>query len=468
MTWKKAYEGVAMFADPVHEYIPFTIPGSGAGNEITEKELIDTPWVQRLRYVYQLQSARWVYPSAEHTRFPHSLGAMHIASRFAKRLYPSLKTVIKNPPSFEYIEGVLRIAALLHDSGHGPFCHFFDHNFLEQFHLTHEDISQRIITRELGDLIKKIRRSPSGPFRPGEFLIPEQIAFLIKKDYQKDKKNFPQWLTFLQPLLGGIYTADNLDYVLRDAYMCGVAIGPVDLDRLIYYTFFTEKGLTLHRSGFPALNMFLNSRLYMYSNVYYHRTTRAIDLHLKEIFQPTIQQILPKNPLDHMSDYLALTDWFLIEEVRKWKTSREKEKRRLGLEWEKILNRQVKWKMAFETTLSIKNPEKGNMMIEAEELERKMRKVLPHSLKNLTFQVDMPGQDPRPINPLMMGEQQIYIYNPSNKRVSKEALWEFFDYIPARIYQCRIFTLNHDYDEQLSEVIEKVLGGGDASISTNV
>ena len=176
MTWKKAYEGVAMFADPVHEYIPFTIPGSGAGNEITEKELIDTPWVQRLRYVYQLQSARWVYPSAEHTRFPHSLGAMHIASRFAKRLYPSLKTVIKNPPSFEYIEGVLRIAALLHDSGHGPFCHFFDHNFLEQFHLTHEDISQRIITRELGDLIKKIRRSPSGPFRPGEFLLFENHA----------------------------------------------------------------------------------------------------------------------------------------------------------------------------------------------------------------------------------------------------------------------------------------------------
>lgn len=468
MTWKQSYEGVAMFADPVHEYIPFTIPGSGKTEEATEKDLIDTPWVQRLRYVYQLQSARWVYPSAEHTRFPHSLGAMHIASRFAKRLYPSLKAVIKNPPSFEYIEEVLRVAALLHDSGHGPFCHFFDHNFLEQFHLTHEDISQRIIIQELGSLIKKIRRSPSGPFRPGEKLIPEQIAFLIKKDYQKDKKNFPQWLTFLQPLLGGIYTADNLDYVLRDAYMCGVAIGPVDLDRLIYYTFFTEKGLTLHRSGFPALNMFLNSRLYMYSNVYYHRTTRAIDLHLKEIFEPTIKQILPKNPLDQMNDYLVLTDWYLIEEVRKWKISREKEKRRLGLEWEKILNRKVKWKMAFETTLSIQNPEKGNMMISDEELEKKVRKVLPPSLKNLVFQVDMPGQDPRPINPLMMGEQQIYIYNPSNKKVSKEALWEFFDYIPARIYQCRIFTLNHDYDEELSDAVEKVLGGNNSSIPTNV
>ncbi|MBI1819916.1 MAG: HD domain-containing protein [Nitrospirae bacterium] len=468
MTWKKAYEGVAMFADPIHEYIPFTTPASREKDEVTEKDLIDTPWVQRLRYVYQLQSARWVYPSAEHTRFQHSLGAMHIASRFAKRLYPSLKEVIKNPPSVEYIEEVLRIAALLHDSGHGPFCHFFDHNFLEQFHLTHEDIGQKIIMDELGQMIKKIKRSPSGPFKAGEKLVPEQIAFLIKKDYQKDKKQFPQWLTFLQPLLGGIYTADNLDYVLRDAYMCGVSIGPVDLDRLIYYTFFSEKGLTLHRSGFPALSMFLNSRLYMYSNVYYHRTTRAIDLHLKEIFQPTIQQILPKNPLTQMSEYLHLTDWSLIEEVRKWKSSKEKEKQKLGLEWDKILSRQVKWKMAFETTLSIKTPEKGNIMIGTEELERKIRTVLSPPLNKVVFRVDMPGQDPRPINPLMMGEQQIYIYNPSTKKVSKEALWEFFDYIPARIYQCRVFTLNHDLDEQLSEAVEKVFGEATAQIPTNI
>lgn len=468
MTWKQAYEGVAMFADPIHEYIPFTIPTSGHPEEVTEKDIIDTPWVQRLRYIYQLQSARWVYPCAEHTRFPHSLGAMHVAGRFAKRLYPSLQAVIKNPPSPEYIEEVLRIAALLHDSGHGPFCHFFDHNFLEKFHLTHEDISQRIIVDELGPMIKKIRRSPSGPFRAGEKLVPEQIAFLIKKDYQKDKKNFPAWLTFLQPLLGGIYTADNLDYVLRDAYMCGVAIGPVDLDRLIHYTFFTEKGLTLHRSGFPALSMFLNSRLYMYSNVYYHRTTRAIDLHLKEIFQPTIEQIMAKNPLENMADYLHLTDWSLFEEVRKWKGSKDRAKAALGQEWDLILNRKVKWKMAFETILSLKNPEKGSTMIDAETLEKRIVKYLEPSLRNAVFRIDMPGQDPRPINPLMMGEQQIYIYNPSTRKVSKEALWEFFDYIPARIYQCRLFALNHDYDQAFSEAAEKALAGGGSSVPTNV
>ena len=81
------YDGSALIADPIHQYISFTVPYTAPDeNEQTEKDLIDSPWVQRLRYVYQLQSARWVYPSAEHTRFVHSLGTMHVASRFARHL----------------------------------------------------------------------------------------------------------------------------------------------------------------------------------------------------------------------------------------------------------------------------------------------------------------------------------------------------------------------------------------------
>ena len=109
---------------------------------------------------------------------------------------------------------------------------------------------------------------------------------------------------------------DNLDYVLRDAYMCGVAIGAVDIDRLMYYTFFTDKGLTLHKSGLTALNMFLNARLYMYTNVYYHRTTRAIDEHLKELFKDTMAALFPYNPVENLAEYLELTDWSLLEAVR--------------------------------------------------------------------------------------------------------------------------------------------------------
>jgi HD superfamily phosphohydrolase len=155
---------------------------------------------------------------------------------------------------------------LLHDIGHGPFGHFFDDNFLHHYDLTHEDLGQTIIQKYLGDIIRQLRRSPSGAFASGEELRPEDIAFPIKKNGKEDNQK-PQWVRFLQPLTGGIFTFDNLDYVSRDSYMCGVHAGPVDRERLIHYTFFTPKGLTVHKAGNNALTTFLNARLYLYTNV---------------------------------------------------------------------------------------------------------------------------------------------------------------------------------------------------------
>src|SRR5512147_172020 len=460
------YDGTALLGDPVHGYVSFTTPRPSFP-EKTEKDLIDTAWMQRLRQIYQLQSARWVYPSAEHSRFQHSLGAMHLAGRFARHLYPSLKAAVPDCPSSAYIEELLRVAALLHDVGHGPFGHFFDDNFLEHFGLTHEKLGQLIIRTELGNIIRDIRRSPSGEFAKRERLDPDQAAFLIGKGAQSAAKQ-PRWLTFLQPLLSGIYTVDNLDYVLRDAYMCGVAVGPVDIDRLMHYSFFTEKGLTLHKSGLSALNMFLNARLYMYTNVYYHRTTRAIDQHLKELFKDTMAALFPWNPVENLSAYVDLTDWSLLEAVRRWGRDSDTATTDLGRQWASILAREVKWKMAYDVTLSMRYFAKGNTLIEAQELVRRVRKKLPEKIKDLQFCVDMASQDPRPINPLMMGERQIYVFNPTTRKVEKEPLKDFFDYIPARVVQCRVFTLNHDHDRELAEIVDKVLGIQEDSIKTNV
>src|SRR5918996_765550 len=231
------YQGRGLIADPIHQYILYTRAGGIAG-EATEQDLIDTPWVQRLRRVPQLQSARWVFPAAEHSRFQHSLGAMHLAGHFAQQLYPSLRAVFADAPSAPLIEELLRMAGLLHDVGHGPFGHFFDDNFLVDYDLTHELVGQRIIREELGDVIRAMKRSPTAPFAADEQIDPE-------------------WLAFLKPLLSGVYTADNMDYVLRDAYMCGVAVGPIDVERIIYHSFFSDKGLTLHRAGLGAFTMFL-------------------------------------------------------------------------------------------------------------------------------------------------------------------------------------------------------------------
>lgn len=450
------FDGVSLLADPIHGYISITVPSTDPHpGEMTEKDVIDSPWVQRLRYILQLQSAHWVYPGAEHTRFQHSLGTMHLAGRFMTRLYPSLCQTIPDVPSKHFLEELIRMAALLHDIGHGPFCHFFDHHFLHQFHLTHELIGQTLIREPLAPLLKRIRRSPSGPFAPGEFLDPDHIAFLILKDPHKPTRGLPSWLLALQPLLGGIYTPDNCDYVLRDSYMCGVAIGPVDIERLLHYTFFSSHGLTIHQSGLPALQMFLHARLYLYANVYYHRTTRAIDLHLQEIFQPTMEVLCPGNPLRSLNRYLHLTDWHVIEAVRTWKKSRSSHKRQLGMEWSRILGRQVKWKTAFSLLIPITQAAAASF--HPHEFLRRLRQFLPPKYRRQDIRVDFAYKDSRPVNLLNMGNFQIFVWNPTKDLVEKDSLQTYLQYLPARMLTLRIFSQDHSLDEILSKAAEEAL-----------
>src|SRR5262249_49247832 len=160
-----------------------------------EETLIDHPWVQRLRRIHQLQAAWWVYPAAEHSRFPHVLGAMHLAGRAAAHLDQSLREVCSDDtvPSPAYIESLLRVAALLHDIGHGPYGHFFDSHYLEQFGLNHEMIGEYVIVNELADLIRGVRTNPHGELLPNETLDPVQVAFLIRRPRDQGLQH-PRWL----------------------------------------------------------------------------------------------------------------------------------------------------------------------------------------------------------------------------------------------------------------------------------
>lgn len=462
------YDGSALIADPIHGYVTFTVPYASPNlSECTEKDLIDSPWVQRLRYIYQLQSARWVYPSAEHSRFVHSLGTMHVAGRFARHLYPFLKQTVRDLPSANFIEEFLRITALVHDIGHGPFCHFFDDNHLNRFNLSHERLGQIIVREHLGSLIRKVRRSPSGPFDRGEELDPRLIAHVILKDKGKDNSRVPRWLNCLQPIISGSYTADNLDYVLRDSYMCGVAVGPVDLTRLIHYTIVTKNGFTIHKTGLPALQMFLNTRMYLYSNVYFHRTTRAIDIHLRDIFGETMKLLCPSDPRKNMDAYRTLTDWSLLEEVRGWKRSRQKVRRQLGHEWARILGRDIKWKMAYSTVLKEKGQERGMDFPGHEQFERQIQKELSiHPHKSPPFRVDMALLDPRP-DPKDTRGLPLFVYDPGTRLVSTEPLEEFLDLLPTRLVQFRLYALDHRHDTDLSRAAATVLNKTSASIETN-
>jgi HD superfamily phosphohydrolase len=466
MTGAEAHRGKGLIADPIHRYIPFTRPEGGIQGEATEQDVIDTPWVQRLRRIPQLQSARWVFPTAEHSRFTHALGAMHVAGRFAGQLYPSLRAVFPDAPSGPLVEELLRVAVLLHDIGHGPFGHFFDDNFLADYELTHELVGQRIIREELDDVIRALRRSPAGPFAPGEAIDPAWICYLMGKGYTHPVAGDPPWLAFLKPILSGIYTADNLDYVVRDSYMCGVPIG-ADLDRLIYYSFFTSEGLTIDRAGTQALIMFLTARYYMYTNVYYHRTTRAIDLHLKELFRRTMQIQFPWDLRKDLHPYLHLTEWTLLEEVGRWHDHEDPEKRELGAEWRQILDRRLKWRMVHEEILDDSRITVWAVM-RPENVASAVKEALPGPLKDLPFQIDLAFQDPRPLNPLAMGDRQIYIYDGATGGVSKEPLATLFKYLPARVAQCRIFALDHRHDRELTQAFRQVLHEDRPAIPTNV
>jgi uncharacterized protein len=466
VTGAETYRGKGLIADPIHHYIPFTRPEGGIPGEATEQDLIDTAWVQRLRRIPQLQSARWVFPTAEHSRFTHALGAMHVAGRFAQQLSPSLRAVFPGAPTPALLEELLRMAGLLHDIGHGPFGHFFDDNFLADYGLTHELVGQRIIREELGSIIRALRRSPSGPFADGEVIDPNWICYLMGKSYTHPETGDPPWLAFLKPILSGIYTADNLDYVLRDSYMCGVPVG-ADLDRIIYYSFYTPEGLTIDRAGTQALIMFLTARYYMYTNVYYHRTTRAIDLHLKEIFRPTLRIVFPWDLREALHPYLHLTEWTLLEDVGRWHDASDAEQRALGHEWRQVLDRRLKWRMVHEEVLDDSMIKVWGFM-RPEYVAGQVREALPRELKDLDFQIDLAFQDPRPLNPLAMGDRQIYIYDGATGLVSTEPLATLFKYLPAKVAQCRIFAPDHRHDRELTQAFRQVLYEDRPSIPTNV
>ena len=138
-----------------------------------------------------------------------------------------------------------------------------------------------------------------------------------------------------------------------------------------------------------------------------------------------MQKIFSGNPLDHMEDYLHLTDWSLLEEVSRWRRGKARQES-LAREWGRILDRDIKWKMAYDRTLSLNELRYGVALIQGTDWEKRIRASLPSSARNITFRVDMATQDPRPENPFAMGKKQIYIFDPSTGEIAMGSLAELF------------------------------------------
>ncbi len=460
--------------DPVHGYIAFTSPGAQTDeNEVTERQLIDHPWVQRLRQIHQLQTAWWVFPSAEHTRFQHVLGAMHLASRATESLYESLceacEKLGSTVPSRGYVESLLRLAALLHDVGHGPFGHFFDQYFLADYGLTHETLGAEIIRRDLAELIRHVRGNPRSRLGQHETLDPEHVALLIVRPQDGQQEQLPDWLRLLRTLFCGLYTLDNMDFVLRDAYMSGYNIRAFDLDRLLHYSFFTPKGLTIHERGLGALVRFISVRAELFHAIYFHRTVRAIDLALRDVFQDSKGHLFPGNPLDHLQQYQQLTEWSLLAEVTRWPNADDSQLRELGRRWQQLLHRHVPWRLICERTVvfSTGRSEQASVFSDEALFERAIRNQLPAELRDLPLRCDPARHVHRP-GAHTPAAGQNYLYDAASGQVRRLEDRDLFRQIPQSYRVCRIYARTTEHRAELAAAMDRLLEGQQADDTTNM
>ncbi|MGD0899522.1 MAG: HD domain-containing protein [Thermoguttaceae bacterium] len=455
--------------DAIHGYIPFTSSAGLPEGEVSERRIIDDPWIQRLRQIHQLQTAWWVYPTAEHTRFQHVLGSMHLASRAAGVLYEGLREVCPDVPSRGYVESLLRMAALLHDVGHGPFGHFFDSHYLADYKLNHEILGSHIIRHELGDLLGHVRRNPNGQLLGGETLQPEHITFLIVRPKSTPGDDGPRWLRFLRSLFCGLYTVDNMDFVLRDAYMSGYSVRAFDLDRLLHYTMYTDRGLTIHERGLSALVRFLSVRAELFRTIYFHRTVRAIDLSLQDLFIESKQDLFPGNPIEHLDEYQRLTEWSLLVKVADWHRCTDPRLRALGGRWREFLARRMHWKMACERMVffSPGQAEGASVFSDEDAFQRQVRKQLPADLRDLPFRVDIPRHVYRP-EALAPTADQNFLFDPATGKIHRLSERELFRRIAASFRICRIYAQDDRHNAELAAAMDRITGTAAADDITNM
>jgi uncharacterized protein len=231
-------------------------------------QLIDTPAFQRLRYVRQLGWVYLVYPGATHTRFEHAVGAYHLARR-ALSLLEERDGGLAGLPADEC--QLARVAALLHDIGHYPYSHALE----EIGALHHEEVARPLVTE--GEVAEVLARE----FGSG---APERVIRLIRGESESP----------LQGLISGSFDLDKLDYLRRDAFMCGVSYGEIDVDRLLQSLLLLREPASgrsvvgLSEKGLSALESLLFAKYQMYRNVYWHHAVRGATAMYKRLVADAI------------------------------------------------------------------------------------------------------------------------------------------------------------------------------------
>jgi HD superfamily phosphohydrolase len=233
-----------IFNDPIYGFI--SIPNA------LIYDLVQHPYFQRLRRISQMGLSYLVYPGANHTRFHHALGCMHIMQKAVDVL--RFKGVLISPEE----ENALYIAILLHDIGHGPFSHAMEKSIVEDVH--HEAISLLFMSQmnvEFG----------------GQLSLAIQV---FRGDYHRK---------FMLQLISSQIDMDRMDYLKRDSFYSGVAEGNINSERLIQMMNVVDDVLVIEEKGIYSVEKFLMSRQLMYWQVYLHKTSLVAELILTKVLK---------------------------------------------------------------------------------------------------------------------------------------------------------------------------------------
>lgn len=299
------------YRDAVHNMIRLDL--SSSDGRLIDR-LVDSREFQRLRRIRQLGLAYFAYQTAEHSRFTHSLGAYHLASRILERL--------TSTSSIDEADMVaVKAAALLHDIGHGPFSHVIES--VLGFH--HEDFTVAAVLSsetEVGAILSDL--SPS---------LPGDVADIIRGKFRR---------MALGQIVSSQLDVDRMDYLLRDSMMTGVRYGVFDLEWVLKSIEIDEKAdkLRVKPTGLYAVEDYLQARYYMFRQVYFHRTLRAAEAVLTSMVKRALllfaggnapwfaagtafEEILKGSKLS-LQQHLSLDDADFIFHIKRWRHSDDK------------------------------------------------------------------------------------------------------------------------------------------------
>jgi uncharacterized protein len=285
MAPKGTQKGSTFIKDPIHGYIRLSQ---------TERSVVDTRAVQRLRRLRQLAGSEFVYPAANHTRFEHVLGAMHLAGALSEVLPTRLDA---------YDQEQMRLAGLLHDIGHGPFSHVFEPLVVRHLKKTHEDFVPWLV--EKTEVADKLDKAGFNPHRIG----------LLAVGRLRDKKR-----PYLDQIISSSVDVDKMDFVVRDSFHTGAGYGSVDVHRLLNTMDVINGNLAIDGRAVATLESLLLARLESFRTIYFHRASRAVQIMIVQALEAAKDE-LDLLSFDKPEDYLRLDDYKVWTDLRECKKS---------------------------------------------------------------------------------------------------------------------------------------------------